>query len=72
MSILQTLNTILLDRVAYITDVPVYELTASKEFMDKFTYEGDPSENWEDTYTLDELIEWAFQLNFEGKFSKEY
>lgn len=72
MSILQTLNTILLDRVAYITDVPVYELTASVEFMDKFNYGGDPAEDYEDTYTLDELVDWAFELNFEGKFSKEY
>lgn len=72
MSIVQTLNTILLDRVAYVTDVPVYELTGSSEFMARFTYEGDPAEDWEDTYTLDELIDWAFELNFEGKFSQEY
>lgn len=72
MSILNTLNTIPLDRVAYVTDVPVYELTTNREFMDKFNYGGDPEEDYEDTYTLDELIDVVFELNFDGKFSKEY
>ena len=72
MAILDTLNGILIDRVAYVTDIPAHELTTSKEFMDKFNYEGDPAEDWGDTYTLDELIDWAFELNFEGKFSQEY
>ena len=72
MAILDTLNTILLDRVAYVTDVPVYELTTNREFMDKFNYGGDPAEDYEDTYTLDELIDVAFELNFDGKFTKQY
>jgi hypothetical protein len=65
-TVLNTLQEILLDKVAYDTDIPVHELKAEPKF---WSYWLEYLETDDDTWRLDSVIEYALELAYGGSFS---
>ena len=68
MALLDTLNDILIGRVSYVTGVSEYELRANQQFLDMLNDTGDDELDIE-PYTLEEIIDWVFEQQFEGTFT---
>ena len=66
LTIVETLSEILLDKVAYETDIPVHELKAEPRF---WGYWLEYLETDDDTLRLDSVIEYALELAYDGSFS---
>lgn len=65
MSLLETLNEILLGKVSYETDIPERTLMNSQKFRE---YWQEFCETTEDTWSLQCVVEYTLELGYNGEF----
>lgn len=64
-NLLDTLNEILLGKVSYDTDIPQHTLMSSQKFKE---YWEEFCETTEDTWSLRHVVDYVFDLDFDGEF----
>jgi hypothetical protein len=64
LALISELNEILLDKVAYDTDIPKHRLLADSKFSE---YWNEYCQTTEDDWTLSDVIEYALELGYSGE-----